>query len=449
MTRSRAQRLLGLPWSFRRQVVVLMTAIAATAMLLLTLVLQVVLAAVANADVDRALQDRAEAVVAATRGSSGDGSITVPDPVLGPGVAVYDDTGRLVAGSTPPNLRRSYELLARTRRTVVEATAGEQDRVRARPFATPDGRRGVVVVSERLHPYEEAESLALLVSLLTGALATAAVAGTAAWAVRRALRPVAEMAATASDWSEHELNRRFSLGPPHNELTALAATLDTLLDKVSSAIRSEQQLTAELAHELRTPLTGVQGTADLLLLRDGPRLSDDAREDLQEVAAASRRMATTITTLLDLARTNGSLATTPTCNLAEVAREVVAHAASGDVRTRVEVGAERVALSHPLAVRTLSPVVDNALHFARSTVWLTSTVVDGCVELTVTDDGPGVGAVEPEVLFQPGRTSGSTGGAGLGLAISRRIARTAGGDVRVADPPEGGGGRFVLRLPLA
>ena len=113
------------------------------------------------------------------------------------------------------------------------------------------------------------------------------------------------MAETATEWSEHDLARRFGLGPPDNEITALAATLDQLLDKVSSAIRSEQRLTSELAHELRTPLTTIQGMADLVLLRDV--LPAAATRDIDEISTASQRMAATITALLDLARNEATV----------------------------------------------------------------------------------------------------------------------------------------------
>ena len=86
------------------------------------------------------------------------------------------------------------------------------DRVRAQPFALPSGTTGVVVVTERLQPYEQAERYALLVSVVTGLLAVIASALLAAWVSRRALRPVLDMATTASEWSEHDLGRRFDLG---------------------------------------------------------------------------------------------------------------------------------------------------------------------------------------------------------------------------------------------
>ena len=127
--------------------------------------------------------------------------------------------------------------------------------------------RGVVVVTERLEPYEEAERLALIVSLVTGVLATGGGGD-------RGLGHPARAASGRRDGRDRRRverarpRSRFDLGPPDNEISALAGTLDQLLDKVSSAIRSEQRLTSELAHELRTPLTTIQGMADLMLLRD-------------------------------------------------------------------------------------------------------------------------------------------------------------------------------------
>ena len=80
------------------------------------------------------------------------------------------------------------------------------------------------------------------------------VAVAARWLLGAALRPVARMTRQAAEWSEHDLDRRFALGAPHDELTELAATLDSLLDRVAASLRHEQRFSAELSHELRTPL---------------------------------------------------------------------------------------------------------------------------------------------------------------------------------------------------
>ncbi len=426
--------------SFRGQIVGLTAGSTALAMVLLTVVVQVVLARITTNDVDRVLQDRAEAVISSATAAPA-GGLVVPDGQLDAGVAVYDHRGALVAGAPPDGLRTAFAELGSPGTRAVR-TYGGRARVLAAPFTT-GGVSGVAVVSERLAPYEEAERLALVVSLLTGLLATVATAAVAAWATRRALAPVAVMAETATEWSEHDLSRRFDLGAPDSELSALAGTLDQLLEKVASAIRSEQRLTAELAHELRTPLTTIQGLTDLILLRDA--LTPEARGDLAEIAAAGRRMAATITALLDLARTEARALSESHSSVRDVLDDVARHLATGPAEIVVDVPDLRLAVPHDHAVRAISPVVENALRFARTRVVIGAAKASGGVEIRIDDDGPGIARADAERVFEPGVTTGGGPGAGLGLAIARRIARTFGGDVTIASSP--GITRFVVRLP--
>ncbi len=430
--------------SFRRQLVVLTACVTALAMLLLTVVLQLILADLSSNNVDRVLEDRADAVVSSTIGASTGQSLVVPATDLDAGVVVYDEGGQPVVGVPAKGLDAAYDALARVRSTRYH-DPDRLFRLIAKPFATPTGVRGVVVVAERLAPYEEAEAYALIVSLVTGLLATAAAAGLVAWVSSRALRPVAVLTTTAAEWSEHDLSRRFGLGPPTNEITALAAVLDTLLDRVSAAIRGEQRLTSELAHELRTPLTAVLGAADLGLMQDD--LSPQTRENLEEVAAGARRMSTTITTLLDLARSESALHDAASCEVAEVVTEVVEGIAAGDVLIDVELPDQRIGAPQAIAHRALAPVVENAVRFARARVRISGdTSHPSFVLVVVEDDGPGVSADSGDI-FVPGTTSYGGSGAGLGLAISRRMARSVGGDVELEHAQ--GPTRFVVRLPRA
>ena len=75
------------------------------------------------------------------------------------------------------------------------------------------------------------------------------------------------MTEQAEAWSEHDLDRRFGLGEPHDELTRLASTLDRLLDRIAASLRHERRFSAELSHELRTPLAKVTAEAELALRR--------------------------------------------------------------------------------------------------------------------------------------------------------------------------------------
>jgi signal transduction histidine kinase len=116
-----------------------------------------------------------------------------------------------------------------------------------------------------------------------------------------------------------------------------------------------------------------------------------------------------------------------------------------------EPGLFRVGVDPDLAERILHPVLDNACRYARGHVTLSLERSDGVVVFNVADDGPGVADEELESIFEPGargeagRRTGPS--AGLGLALARRLARAASGDVEAE--PSAGGGKFVVRLPAA
>jgi signal transduction histidine kinase len=153
-------------------------------------------------------------------------------------------------------------------------------------------------------------------------------------------------------------------------------------------------------------------------------------------------MSATIDGLLELARAESSTALGGSCLLADALEEAVAWPhGSGSVTLDVDEEL-RIALDQALAVRALGPVIGNATQHG-SRVRVTATAVDGWVDVNVDDDGPGVAAADREALFVPGRTT--TGGAGLGLPLARRVARSAGGDVAFAETASGA--RVVVRLP--
>ena len=294
--------------------------------------------------------------------------------------------------------------------------------------------------------YETSERWALIAACVLGAVVVALV-GLLAWSLtRRALAPVQQMAERAADWSEHDLGHRFDLGPPVNELAALGATLDHLLDRVAQAILAEQRLTAELAHELRTPLTAIAASAELARLR--PDGDPALREDLAEIEAGVARMSRAITTLLEVARSGEGAGATGRSSVGGVV-ESMAPLVRAPVRLTIDVpeGLPLVAAPAELVVRALTPLVENAARHAASAVSLSVHVVADRVEIAVRDDGGGVPGEVRGSIFEPG-TSGS-GGTGLGLGISRRVARSVGGDVvLVADPgSDEGATTFVLRLP--
>jgi signal transduction histidine kinase len=435
-----------LPTSFRTRIVLSAVALAGVVTVLAGLGIQLVLEVTAARDMNRVLDDRADAVVTVVRSGSDDGTL-VPEGGLDPGVALYDGSARLLSGSLPAEGRAQGTDLARQALADGRSRTldlGEDLRLRVVPLTTGSGDRVVVVVSEDTAPYERSEVYAFVATSVLGVLLIGLTALLARRITSQALAPVARMAERAEEWSEHDLGHRFAMGPPTNEIAALGATLDHLLDRVAHAIRSEQRLTSELAHELRTPLTTIQGSADLALLRG---VDDHAtREDLEQVAASARELAEVVTTLLDLAR---DVQTDGSCHVADL-REGVRGLVPDRValEDRTDGSRARVAAPRALVLRALAPLVENAARHASTRVTVTATDAPDAVLVAVADDGPGLDEATRAALFLPGASA--SGGTGLGLAISRRVARSLGGDVVLDDAGDAAGPEtvFVLRLPV-
>ena len=328
-----------------------------------------------------------------------------------------------------------------------------------RLYAVPvvrEGRRlGTLVVGISLAPYDDTKHDALVGSLILAGSLLATVALITLWLLRRALRPVARMTADAEAWSERDVDRRFGLGEPYDELTRLATMLDRLLDRLAASLRREQRFSAELSHELRTPLARISAEAELALRRE--RDPSSYREALATILRSAEQMTRTVDALVAAERHGAGIAR-GTCDAyaaAASAAEACAGLAAGE---RIEIVIDRpsspiqVGVEADVVERILQPVIENACRYGRDQVRVTFGRDGAGVLFTVEDDGPGVAPEEVERIFEPGaRGSAAAGnghgdlGAGLGLALARRLARAAAGELDVQALP--GGGRFSVRLP--
>lgn len=322
----------------------------------------------------------------------------------------------------------------------VQADGPEDFRLRAVPVLAghPRRRAATIVVGYSMAPLERLQKEVMLGSLVFAALILGAGLLATRRAIDGALRPVAEMTAHAEDWGAHDLDRRFALGPPRDELTGLAATLDGLLGRIAASRRHEQRFASEVAHELRTPVAGLRGRAELALTVRGPEADAERERALRAVVDGAERLGRIIDSLLAVARRELN-PSADSVELAALAREL------GEVKVAGPV--PPVEGEPEIVRRALAPLVENARRHARSRVWLELSARDGRVRLAVRDDGPGLDPELGERAFDPGVQGDADGeGAGLGLALARRLARSCGGDVTAGAGP---GGCFVLELPAA
>lgn len=310
-------------------------------------------------------------------------------------------------------------------------------RLYAVPVLFHGKRAGTVVAATSLAPYEESRRTALVGSLIFAVVVLGVVAAASWWLLAHALQPVVRMTRQAAAWSERDLDKRFALGEPTDELTELAATLDALLDRLATTLRHEQRFSAELSHELRTPLARVIGEAELGLRR--PREPAEYRAALEVILRNAQQLARTVDALVAAARHELGTARGSADAFAVAASAVEACTSAADNRrlsVRVEPPARplRIGVDGDLGERILQPVIENACRYGRSAVSISIGRVDGTVAYLVEDDGPGVADAEREAIFEPGSrgragSGGGGSGAGLGLALARRLARSVAGDV--------------------
>ncbi len=305
----------------------------------------------------------------------------------------------------------------------------------------------------------------LLLGLL--GVAVAALAGTIL--VRRQLRPLRDVAATARSVStlplatgDIALTERVPdlLTDERTEVGQVGAALNSLLSHVESALAARQrseaqvrQFVADASHELRTPLATIQGYAELAARR--PDDAAEVREALEKVGIASHRMADLVEDLLLLARLDSGrpLERTPV-DLTRLALEAVADARmlAPDHEWRLDLPDEPVVVTgdEKRLHQVLTNLLTNARRHTPPGTVCTVTVRPG--EMRVHDDGPGFPPAMKDNVFERFTRGddarvrgGDTGGAGLGLSLVRAIVAAHGGAVDADSRP--GDTTVSLRLP--
>jgi signal transduction histidine kinase len=207
------------------------------------------------------------------------------------------------------------------------------------------------------------------------------------------------------------------------------------------------QMGAMVAHEVRNPIGVIRGAVELVRARAGGALAPRDREALEDVLGEVERLRRLTEDFLDLAREPAlSLASADLSELAADAARALARA-HPVVAVRLEMPALSVRGDPSRLRQVLANLLENAAHAGARTITITGAAADGQARLVVADDGPGVDAAVRARLFDP-FVSGRARGAGLGLAIARRIAERHGGALALAEagPP---GAAFALTLPLA
>jgi signal transduction histidine kinase len=274
-------------------------------------------------------------------------------------------------------------------------------------------------------------------------------------------RPTADGADFLSDASR-QLSAALHNAWTHDRLRDKSTALQEQGERLTRASQVKTEFLASMSHELRTPLSAILGFADLLLTSPKEQLSPRARESLERIKRNGDHLLGLISDVIDLAKAETGRVDVRLApvNVALLARACFAEVESlrkdKDIRMALEVGEVPVeTVTDAQRVRQiLVNLLGNALKFTdRGEVTLALRVTPTDVRLAVRDTGIGIPAAAIGELFQDfhqleagdGRRFAGTG---VGLALSRRLARALGGEIEVRSH-EGQGSTFTLVLPYA
>jgi len=282
------------------------------------------------------------------------------------------------------------------------------------------------------------------------ALATLLVGVSAAFAVRRALRPVEVIRRTAHNISAETPSARIALSSTDDELTALAVTINDMLDRLDNALKAQRRFSADAAHELRTPITSL--LASLEIARTYPRVIDRDETLNHAIREGHRLEELTQDLLQSIAVIDGPMVF-ESCDIAHVIRAAILGfpPQGSSIRLTIDTDSEWVSASCAQLERALRNIVQNAFRHARTTVEVKSAIRGNWYEITVSNDGADIPAEVQEEIFRPfvrldSARSRDEGGSGLGLPIARDTLERHHGTLSVQSA--NGTTTFILKLPL-
>ena len=260
-----------------------------------------------------------------------------------------------------------------------------------------------------------------------------------AWRViGAALAPVEELRSGASRIDGSSADERLPVPPSHDEIAALATTLNEMLDRVAAARRTQRAFVADAAHELRSPLATMRTQLEVAeRLDEGGRLPEDLRPEVARLSALVEDLL--LRARADDDRSVGRVA--GPVELGRLVEDVVGRYATARVPVRCSVPSGEggtVEASYDDLYRALTNLVDNAVRHATTGV----EVAISASRVTVTDDGHGIPEQDRERVFDrftrlDEARDRDSGGTGLGLAIARELLRRNGFRVSLEDAEPG------------
>jgi heavy metal sensor kinase len=372
-------------------------------------------------------------------------------------IMIYHEDGSLIDGRMPDGFDPAVSLENETMKTV--NIEGEQyylydTRV---TFDKHDDIwvRGITAVSESASIMNTMINIALIVLPVLMILGTLG----GYWITKKAFRPVEQIREAANRISEgSDLSQRINLSEGKDEIYALAATFDRMLDRLQYSFEAEKQFTADASHELRTPVTVIISQCEFAL--EHSQRGPEARAAFELILRQSHRMASLVSQLLTLSKTDrGFVKLQPEVfDLSELL-EIIADEQLGSaqeknvsIRTKIEPKI-MVNADQAMITRLVINLITNAIKYGNENGYIEVELEQSKNNaiISVRDNGIGISTEHLPKIWNrfyrvdSSRTDGKS--AGLGLSIVKWIADAHNGNVSVESTP-GDGSTFIFTLPL-
>lgn len=374
--------------------------------------------------------------------------------LLGVRVVLWDEKGDLIGDSHwrvgPRVVDRQGEAWGATLYTEEGDAVGSLALMSIHPFL-----QGASLEPEDAHLADHVSGALLWAGLVAGGIGIIAVGLIS----RRALSPIRALSTAAENLGGGDLTQRVKVSSG-DEVGRLSRAFNRMAEDLETAERQRKALLADVAHELRTPLSNIGGYVEAM--RDG--LAEPNTENLEIVQQQVTQLTRLVEDLrlLTLAESGALELHVQTENmndlLASVSEAFGPRAQSNGITIACEpaVDIPLVRMDRGRVEQVLQNLVENAIiHTPEGgTVTLqVSAVGADSVRVAVKDSGAGMGREALEAVFErfyrldPSRTR-ATGGAGLGLTISKQFIEAHGGRIWVESEP-GQGSTFIFELPFA
>jgi len=260
----------------------------------------------------------------------------------------------------------------------------------------------------------------------------------------RSIRPISSIIETSNIITKDNLKSRIVLPQNHDELFVLSKTINSLLDRIETAVEREKQFTSHASHELRTPLTILKGTLEVMIRK--PRNHEEYQEKIGFCIAEINRMDELIDQLLLLARFENqkqSLKTEKTA-LGELILDTVSRFSceiqTKNIQLTTDLNTDfQVETDSYLLTIVLNNLLSNALKFSNENGQLNISLTQGDrgIECRISDTGRGIPSEDLEKIFDQFYRSHAVDfpevkGSGLGLSIVNKLCTLLNIDIAIS-----------------